>query len=83
MKKLKCEVCGKRFEPASDKKYNVLKQPVGLQAIVERPVIYEAFDCPKCGCQKLVGVREIRHITDEDWKKYFDECDKIIEESEE
>lgn len=55
----KCKVCGKRFELQADRRYEVLRQsnPVCW------PTVYECFDCPKCGCQNMVNVREVNHDT--------------------
>lgn len=53
-----CKVCKKFFIPRKENKYTIVKAPVGLSALTEQTKIYEAFDCPRCGCQNIVNVRE-------------------------
>ena len=55
---MKCKVCNKRFKLNKVDKYLAVIRPVGLTCLTERSKIYEAFDCPKCGCQNLVSIRE-------------------------
>lgn len=55
---MKCKVCGKRFSAKAKNRYEIVKDPKGLRCLVEDVVVYEAFDCPKCGCQNIVNVRE-------------------------
>jgi transcription elongation factor Elf1 len=53
-----CKVCGRHFKPTPDKRYEVITHPVGLNVLTEKPKRYECFDCPKCGCQNIVNIRE-------------------------
>ena len=39
-------------------KYLAQKARSITDAIMTAPTTYEAFDCPKCGCQNIVNVRE-------------------------
>lgn len=55
---MKCKVCGKRFKALKENRYEAIKRPSGINIIVEDSIIYEAFDCPKCGCQNIVNIRE-------------------------
>lgn len=61
----KCIVCGKRFRLLAKNRYEVVKNPVGLEILVQEPVYYNAFDCPKCGCQNIVGVIEKNKVQTE------------------
>lgn len=42
MKKLKCNVCGLNFTPLNDEHHYVAQCG---------NVLYDAYDCPQCGCQ--------------------------------
>lgn len=54
----KCNVCGRRFKLRAKNRYEVVRKPVGLSCLTEATVYYNAFDCPHCGCQNIVGVLE-------------------------
>lgn len=54
-----CKVCKRRFVANKNDKYLVQKDRSIFDAIMTAPVTYEAFDCPKCGCQNIVNVREL------------------------
>lgn len=54
----KCNVCGRRFRLLAKNRYEVVRRPVGLNCLTEGTVYYNAFDCPHCGCQNIVGVIE-------------------------
>ena len=51
--KLKCVLCGNRFEIEIDKKY-VVKIQEGLMNMA----YYDAIDCPICGCQNIIWKRD-------------------------
>ena len=53
-----CKVCNRYFKAKKENKYEVTKEPAGLNNLVEGTKTYECFDCPKCGCQNVVNVRE-------------------------
>lgn len=53
----KCYICGRRFRLLVKNRYVVVKKPVGF-SLTQAPVYCNAFDCPHCGCQNLVGVIE-------------------------
>lgn len=55
---MKCKICGRRFRLKSENRYEVVKAPVGLQCLTADTKIFECFDCPHCGCQNIVNVRE-------------------------
>ena len=50
-----CKVCKRYFKAKKENKYNVLNSPE-LPWI--KPTVLECFDCPRCGCQNIVNVRE-------------------------
>jgi transcription elongation factor Elf1 len=54
----KCNVCGRRFRLRAKNRYEVVKRPVGLNCLTQETVYFNAFDCPHCGCQNIVGVIE-------------------------
>lgn len=57
---MRCKVCGKRFKLRIENKYDVRKT-VGLSDVFSGKTtgtVYECFDCPICGCQNIVNVRE-------------------------
>lgn len=64
-----CKVCDREFKLTKDRHYiAVAKTKTGLAAVSggEQPSMFDAFDCPFCGCQKLVNVRERVHIAEEE-----------------
>lgn len=56
----RCKVCNRFFKLKAENKYLVVNAPVGLKVLTEKTTVFEAFDCPWCGCQNVVGVREPR-----------------------
>lgn len=48
----KCSICGKRFRLLAENRYEVETKPF------DRTIYYNAFDCPHCGCQNIIGVVE-------------------------
>lgn len=53
-----CKVCKRRFTASKDNKY-LAQRPLSItEVMTNTPAIYEAFDCPRCGCQNIVNVRE-------------------------
>ena len=61
--RISCKVCSFKFVPYAEKRYEVCKH--GIAAIAGNSV-FEAFDCPLCGCQNIVGIRELRYEEPED-----------------
>ena len=57
--KRKCKVCKKRFGLQKKNKYQIYVAPVGISCIVEGGKTFEAYDCPYCGCQNIVNIREV------------------------
>ena len=54
----KCKICGRHFRLKKVKKYEIVEMPERISALFEKPQIYECFDCPHCGCQIIVNIRE-------------------------
>lgn len=54
----KCKICGRRFKLLEKNRYEVMVAPIGFDALSKPTVYYNAFDCPHCGCQNIVGVVE-------------------------
>ena len=58
---MKCKVCGKHMNLNKKNKYEIVKDRYEIleptKGFVSQ-IIYEAFDCPRCGCQNIVNVRE-------------------------
>lgn len=50
-----CKICKRRFELKKPFRYVAVK----TESIFPlKSVLYDAFDCPHCGCQNIVGIRE-------------------------
>lgn len=62
----KCKVCNRRFKLLAKNRYEVMNVPAGLNCLVQKTIYYNAFDCPYCGCQNIVGVVEKVVVTDAD-----------------
>lgn len=60
----KCNACGRRFRLLAKNRYEVVKSPVGLECLAKGTVYFNAFDCPRCGCQNIVGVIEKKKVRD-------------------
>ena len=58
----KCKVCGRRFRLLAKNRYEIVRIPTPLKGLYfkenELKVYFNAFDCPHCGCQNVVGVVE-------------------------
>jgi hypothetical protein len=54
----KCKVCGKWFILSAKNKYTIPKREISA-IVVGLYSCYEAFDCPKCGCQNIVNIRRL------------------------
>ena len=48
----KCSICGRKFELLAKNRYEVETRPFN------KTIYYNAFDCPHCGCQNIIGVVE-------------------------
>ena len=57
---MKCKVCGKRFKLKVEDKYDIRKAASFGDVLSGKNTntVYECFDCPHCGCQNVVNIRE-------------------------
>jgi len=60
----KCNICGRRFKLLAKNRYEVVRKPAGLNCLTEATIYFNAFDCPYCGCQNIVGVLEKKNVRD-------------------
>ena len=64
LKMITCDICGYQFIPANDKHYIARDDSVsGLASgfgCHDEPNIYDAYDCPSCGCQYIAKSRKRR-----------------------
>lgn len=87
-----CKVCGSEFELNIDNHYIAKDDGVtGIATVVkkEEEKLYDAYDCPICGCQNLIQDRKRRLLFDdvlndenelEDEDEELDNYDEIIKE---
>lgn len=54
--KRKCDVCGRYFKIRKENTYRAFK-PGGITFVRS---VFDAVDCPHCGCQHLLNIREER-----------------------
>lgn len=59
--KVKCDVCRNKIFPK--KEYEVEESRGALASLSGIPDRFDAMDCPKCGCQIILGKR-IRTVKD-------------------
>lgn len=60
-KKILCAVCGAEMDLTAARHYVVRDgTTAGLASALSsaEPVLYDAFDCPQCGCQNVMGERK-------------------------
>lgn len=58
---MKCKICGKRMKLLAENRKEIRKTPSLGEALTKSgggKQIFEAFDCPHCGCQNIVNIRE-------------------------
>lgn len=55
---VKCSVCGEQVELKKENRYEVVFKAGTLhKSFGAKDQLYEAFDCPHCGCQMLMQER--------------------------
>ena len=54
---MKCCVCGMRLEPRKETVYQVSESLSVTQALTDTAKVFDAIDCPRCGCQHVLKVR--------------------------
>lgn len=57
---MKCKVCGKKIKLNKDYTYMV-RVTEEVFSFFKSPRVFDAIDCPKCGTQNLLCVREKRY----------------------
>lgn len=60
MSKITCKVCGHVFELTKERHY-IAREKTELFLIASNkmePTLYDAFDCPNCGCQCITKERK-------------------------
>lgn len=55
---IRCKACGRFFRLKKRDKYVVKNYNSVFDAVMSTETVYECFDCPKCGCQNIVNIRE-------------------------
>lgn len=76
-----CKVCGRDFALMAEESYIVRdnKPEKGLSQVLsglEEPKIYDAFDCPHCGCQYIAQERKrLLEIPCCDNEEEYEDCD--------
>lgn len=72
-----CQVCGRPFPLVAESHYVARDcDYVGLEAVFgnwREPMLYDAIDCPHCGCQNVMRKRK-RPLTPEDDPKSCADC---------
>ena len=61
---MKCKVCGKEFA-ANNERHYVARENVKTGAFAEiakEEKIFDAFDCPYCGCQLIAQERKHQYV---------------------
>ena len=64
---IKCKVCGCEFPAIADKHYIARDDgKVGIAELCthDEERLYDAFDCPVCGCQAIVQERKRKYEFD-------------------
>ena len=56
LKKVICKVCGRRIALVSQMRYTAVER-TGQPSLIFGTKRFDAFDCPGCGCQNIVGER--------------------------
>ena len=65
----KCKICGKRMKLKAADRYEVRireqKSALVSAILMAEDTIAECFDCPRCGCQNLMQIRETNVVKGE------------------
>lgn len=87
MKKLKCKICECEFVP--EKKEHYVARTDGKTGVVsmfksnDETGLFDAFDCPQCGCQVIAQERKRTLYMGENMKVEEEEPEEDEEETEE
>ncbi len=55
---VKCSVCRKKIKIDKESVYQAQERLSVADAMIKVPRTFDAIDCPICGCQKLLQIRE-------------------------
>ena len=81
---MKCRICGKEFELKKENLYTAREEcTTGLALIAENKEVdlFDAFDCPFCGCQNIVGKRKRTFCEEKVLEDDLNDIKKKIEEA--
>lgn len=70
-----CDVCGADFPLRREDHYIVRDEgTIGLASVVGGPevVLYDAFDCPYCGCQNVMQERKRQYKSTKEMEEALD-----------
>ena len=56
MKKIKCSICNYKFY-IEKSKVKMVSESKGISGAISGNTLFDAIDCPKCGCQNILKVR--------------------------
>ncbi len=56
--KIKCKICKYRFKLSKEMLYVAQETACGVSILPTNTKMFDAVDCPRCGCQILLNVRE-------------------------
>lgn len=62
---IKCKICGCEFPAVADKRYTARDNTrTGLSTAFghDEEKLYDAFDCPMCGCQAIAQERKRDYV---------------------
>lgn len=62
---IKCNICGCEFTPIAEEHYTARDNGVtGIATVIRdgEVKLYDAFDCPVCGCQVIAQERKREHV---------------------
>lgn len=57
MKKIRCNTCGHRFHIIKADVYIVSEKVPLVETLKKAARRFNAMDCPRCGCQKVLSIR--------------------------
>lgn len=75
MRGIKCKVCGKRFVPKAQDRYLCEENVPVLVRLTKAPMVFECFDCPRCGCQCVANIREVNQEAEDVQEEEEEETD--------
>ena len=61
----KCSVCGTKLLPQKESVYKVVEAVTALESLAKSRHVYDAIDCPRCGCQEVLKIRMPLYVEEE------------------